>query len=266
MTTVANHIEISDVSICYDNRKTGQRFTAVEGVSLGIKPGEFVAIVGPSGCGKSTLLLAIDGLLAPAEGRVLIHGKPVSKPVQDRAMVFQEFSLYPWRNVLKNIAFGLEVQRRDRPKERLQYLVDLVGLKGFENHRPGELSGGMRQRVAIARALAVNPEILLMDEPFGALDAQTRELMGVELLRIWEAERKTVLFVTHSIDEAVFLADRVVVMSGRPGVVKEVVEIDLPRPRGKDVRTAPEFTRYRAQLASMLFDSEHDAVIGDAYV
>ena len=248
------HVSLRDVSIGYRNQQSGDVFVAAQGLNVDIEEGEFVAIVGASGCGKSTLLLVVDGLLKPLAGSVLVKGSEVKSPGTDRAMVFQEAALLPWRNVTKNIGFGLEVQKRKVASDRLQSLVDLVGLRGFESHRPAQLSGGMRQRVGIARALAVDPEILLMDEPFGALDAQTRELMGEELLRIWETTRKTVLFVTHSTDEAVFLADKVIVLGGgRPSGVQAVIDIDLPRPRGMAMREEPEFMHYRSMLTNLIF-------------
>ena len=201
------HLQLEGVTVEYQQPASEGVFTALEDISLDVEAGEFITLVGPSGCGKSTLLLAIDGLIPVQNGKILINGKAVDGPGGNRAMVFQEFGLLPWRTVEENVKFGMELRKVPAdfiPRKTGQY-IQLVGLEGFEKHYPHQLSGGMRQRVGIARALAVNPEILLMDEPFGALDAQTREEMGAELLRIWETERKTILFVTHSIEEAIFL-------------------------------------------------------------
>lgn len=246
------HIVFDRVRICYPG-KAGA-VTAVEGFDAEIADGEFVVLVGPSGCGKSSVLLAADGLVALSGGAIRIQDKEITKPGRDRAMVFQDASLMPWRTVLNNVAFGLELAGAGKAERlaRARELVELVGLAGREESHPHQLSGGMRQRVGIARALAMDPVVLLMDEPFGALDAQTRELMATELLRIWDMERKTVLFVTHGIDEAIFLADRVLVMGGRPGKVTEVMEIDLPRPRDAAVRASESFGRYRTHLANLL--------------
>jgi NitT/TauT family transport system ATP-binding protein len=254
-----SQIAIQDVQISYPSRRGGEDFVAVRDIDLEVAEGEFVTIVGPSGCGKSTLLLAIDGLVKPSRGEISVGGRPVTGPGQDRAMVFQEFGLLPWRTVLGNVQFGMELAKHDRKacEARAVELISLVGLTGFENHHPHELSGGMRQRVGIARALAVRPDVLLMDEPFGALDAQTREIMAGELLKIWEVERKTVAFVTHGIDEAVYLADRVIVMSKSPGRVIADIRIDLPRPRG-EVRLTPEYLRYREEVSSLLFTETSD--------
>jgi NitT/TauT family transport system ATP-binding protein len=243
-------IKIADLTIQYGKPRSDEVFVAVRDVELTVSKGEFVTIVGPSGCGKSTLLLAVAGLVARSGGEISIDGNSVSGPGQDRAMVFQDASLLPWRTVLGNVKFGLELQRwsRDDLGERAMRYIRMVGLGSYSGFHPHQLSGGMRQRVNIARALAVDPEVLLMDEPFGALDAQTREVMGNELLRIWERDRKTCLFVTHDIDEAVFLADRVVVMGRDPGHIKEVIEIDLPRPRNEAVVESEAFTDYRNRL------------------
>jgi NitT/TauT family transport system ATP-binding protein len=224
---------------------------ALHGVDLAIERGEFITIVGPSGCGKSSLLLVIQGLLKPSTGQVSLNGKPITRPGQDRALVFQEFALLPWRSVARNVELGLELQRLPAQKRRevAQENIRRVGLAKFADYFPHQLSGGMRQRVGIARALAVDPEVLLMDEPFGALDAQMRQLMATELLRIWEVEpRKTIVFVTHDVDEAIFLADRVVVMSANPGRVLEVLPVELPRPREPDVRNSPSFAEYRRRI------------------
>jgi sulfonate transport system ATP-binding protein len=251
-------IRFDDVQISYDT-KDGT-FVAVDGFSADIDSGEFVTIVGPSGCGKSSVLMASDGLLPISGGSITVAGADVRKPGPDRAMVFQEASLMPWRTVLNNVAFGLEMKGVPKAErlERARHYVGLVGLAGREKDHPHQLSGGMRQRAGIARALAVDPKVLLMDEPFGALDAQTRELMATELLRIWDLDRKTVLFVTHGIDEAVFLADRILVMGGKPSRVVEVIEVDLPRPRDMEVRASPEFAHYRSRLAHLLFQERQE--------
>jgi NitT/TauT family transport system ATP-binding protein len=253
-------IAIQDVQISYPGRRDGEPFVAVDNIDLEVEQGEFVTIVGPSGCGKSTLLLSVDGLVQPSRGRILLEDRPVTGPAQDRAMVFQEFGLLPWRTVLGNVMFGMEIAREDRKESerRARELIRLVGLEGFERHHPHELSGGMRQRVGIARALAVQPQVLLMDEPFGALDAQTREIMAGELLKIWDLERKTVLFVTHGIDEAVYLADRVLVMSKGPGHVLADIPVDLPRPRTTEIRDSPEYLRIRSQVSNLLFGETAD--------
>jgi NitT/TauT family transport system ATP-binding protein len=248
------HIELERVTVAFPQPGGGE-LRAVDGFELQVGKGEFVTIVGPSGCGKSTLLSVVDGLVRPSEGRALIYGKPVMGPGVDRALVFQEFALLPWRTVEGNMMLGLELQRKyskAQMQERVQHYIQMVSLEGFEKHYPHQLSGGMRQRVGIARALAVNPEILLMDEPFAALDAQTREIMSVELQRIWEQDKKTVLFVTHSIDEAVYLADRIVVMSGRPGRVKEIIPVNLARPRSLSIKDEPEFVHLRRHIWDLL--------------
>ena len=250
----APHIRIEHVRIAYPLPKTAGTFAAVSDVSLDVPAGTFVTIVGPSGCGKSSLLLAVAGLVQPAGGRVLVKGQPVSGPGRDRAMVFQDFALMPWRTVLENVRFGLELQRwgGEDLTERARRYVHLVGLRGFEHYHPHQLSGGMRQRVGIARALAVNPEILLLDEPFGSLDAQTREEMGNELLAIWEQNKKTALFVTHSIDEAIFLGDQIVVMAKNPGRILETVRVELPRPRTLEMMDSGQALDYRRRIRAHL--------------
>ncbi|HPC55465.1 MAG TPA: ABC transporter ATP-binding protein [Methanolinea sp.] len=222
----------------------GSTVDALSGISLAVADSEFVSVLGPSGCGKTTLLRIIAGLETPTSGTITLDGERIAGPSPRMAMIFQEYSLYPWRTVIDNIEFGLEIRgmtREERKKRAIEYL-DLVGLRDFAGRFPYELSGGMRQRVAVARALAIDPAILLMDEPFGALDAQTRNRLQRELLDIWEKTRKTVLFVTHSVDEAVYLSDRIVVLTPRPGRIREIVPIGLPRPRE---RTDVEFARIR---------------------
>jgi NitT/TauT family transport system ATP-binding protein len=222
----------------------------LDDVSFAVADLEFVAIVGPSGCGKSTFLRIVDGLIAPDSGEVRLNGRPVHGPGQGRGMVFQSFDLFPWRTALGNVEFGLEmanVPRAER-KKRARHWIDLVGLKGFEQSYPHQLSGGMQQRVGIARALAIEPEVLLMDEPFGALDVQTRDLLQDELLAIWQRERKTVLFVTHSIEEAIYLADRVLVFTPRPARIERVLNVPFSRPRTEDVKSSVEFVELRREI------------------
>ncbi len=237
----APKLALKSISMLYAQR--GRRFAALRDVSLEIEKGEFISLVGASGCGKTTLLRIADGLVTPTRGDVYVDGKPVTKPGPDRGFVFQQDALFPWRTVLDNITFGLEVQGRAKRDalRRADELVRLVGLAGFERHYPHELSGGMRQRANLARALTIDPDILLMDEPFAALDAQTREFMQAELLRVWRSNRKTVMFVTHQIDEAVYLADRVVVMTSRPGQIKSIVDVDIPRPRDLSIKRTAHF-------------------------
>ena len=235
-------VEIDDVSMEYVDRGGNARLV-LDSVSLSVEPHEFVCIVGPSGCGKTTLIRIVQGLVTPTAGRVSVGGAPVSEAKPDAGFVFQQDSLLPWRTVDDNIAFPLEIRRwsRERRRERVEYLTSLVGLGGFGASYPHELSGGMRQRVNLARALAASPQVLIMDEPFAALDSLTRAQMQTELLRIWSEEKKTVLFVTHQIDEAVLLADRVVTMTARPGRIAEVVSVSLPRPRSAETRQEPYF-------------------------
>ena len=216
---------------------------ALERIDLEIADNDFLCILGPSGCGKSTLLRIVAGLEVPSTGRALLDGQPVERPGPDRGMVFQSYTLFPWLTVRENILFGT----RSTPAKTDSLMVK-VGLKGFENHYPKQLSGGMQQRTALARALANDPKILLLDEPFGALDNQTRALMQELLLGIWEADRKTVLFVTHDIDEAIFMASRVAVMSARPGRLKTIVPVALPHPRHYTMKTTPEFSALKARL------------------
>ncbi|MFZ4406098.1 MAG: ABC transporter ATP-binding protein [Paracraurococcus sp.] len=236
---------------------------ALQPTTLAVAPGEFVAILGPSGCGKSTLLRIVAGLDQPSGGTVTLDGTPVTRPGPDRGMVFQSYTLFPWLTVAQNIRYGLAERRLPEAEQAAiaARFIDRVGLRGFENHWPKQLSGGMQQRCALARALANDPEILLLDEPFGALDHQTRELMQELLLEIWEADRKTVLFVTHDIDEAVFLANRVLVMSARPGRIKAEVAVPLPYPRDWTVKTTPEFGALKARLMAEIREEVRKAAI-----
>ena len=249
-----SHVTLDNVSLVYQRSSDEAGLRALQAVTLDVERGQFVAIVGPSGCGKSSLLLLVNGLLRPTSGRVLINGEPVRVPSAARALVFQEFGLLPWRTVLQNVELGLELRRRPSQERRdiARRNLRRVGLSAFEGYFPHQLSGGMRQRVGIARALSVAPDVLLMDEPFGALDAQMRQLMGSELLEIWEQDRKTILFVTHDVDEAIYLADRIVVMSAGPGRILEDLAIELPRPRDDDVRSSPAFVEYRQRIWRLL--------------
>ena len=242
-------IQIQDLTKVYRTQR-GDSVTALVKISFDIRDGEFITCVGPSGCGKSTLLKILAGLLQLTEGRVMLQGTPVHGPRKDIGIVFQNSVLLPWRNVLQNTMLPVEVQGLDRNKylPRARELIEMAGLAGFEDKYPFELSGGMQQRNSIIRALIHDPAILLMDEPFGALDAMTRELMNLELQRIWGESQKTVFFITHSIPEAVFLADRVVVLSARPGQLIEVVPIDLPRPRDLDMMASPDFGQYVVRI------------------
>jgi NitT/TauT family transport system ATP-binding protein len=251
MSTESLALSARDVRMVYRDRGTGERLVALENIDLDIPEGQFVSIVGPSGCGKSTFIKIVNGLLEATDGEIEVIHKPQGS---DHAMVFQESALFPWYSVLANVSYGLICQgvRRREAQERALPLIRLVGLEGFEKKYPYQLSGGMQQRANLARALAVDPEILLMDEPFAALDAQTRELMQAELLRIWSEARKTVLFITHQIDEAIYLSDRVIVMSARPGRILADIQIDLPRPRELDIKRTPEFGKYSEEVWQLI--------------
>jgi NitT/TauT family transport system ATP-binding protein len=246
-------IQARDVSLTF-RPKNRDPVTALQNLSLDIARGEFVSIVGPSGCGKSTFLNILLGLIRPDGGVMELNGRRIDGPGQDRAMVFQEFGLLPWRTVLGNVELGLELKGVDAEQRRRRAveLIDMAGLAGFASHYPHELSGGMKQRVGLARALATDPEVLLMDEPFAALDAQTRDLMQSELLQVWEKTQKTVLFVTHSIEEAAYLSDRVVVMSARPGRIKRILKVELPRPRDYEMRLTAEFNELKSRIWDIL--------------
>src|SRR5258705_6071946 len=250
---MAPFIQAQNLSLSF-RPKNRAPVTALTDLNLAVARGEFISIVGPSGCGKSTFLNILLGLIKQDSGTLELNGTPITGPSQERAMVFQEFGLLPWRTVAANIELGLELKGTPTAArtERATELIQLVGLNGFERHYPHELSGGMKQRVGLARALATEPQVLLMDEPFAALDAQTRDLMQTELLQIWERTKKTVLFVTHSIEEAAYLSDRVIIMTARPGRTKDVLQIGLPRPRDYEMRLTPEFNEIKLRIWEVL--------------
>ena len=253
-------LEIKEVGKVFKTKK-GET-TALEKTSFSIEEGEFVTILGPSGCGKSTVLRIVAGLEEATSGQVLLDGQEIHGPGPDRGMVFQSYTLFPWLSVKDNITFGLKlkgVSQKERDDIAGHYL-QLIGLEGFENHFPIQLSGGMKQRVAIARALANDPKILLMDEPFGALDAQTRNIMQEVLLKAWEESKKTILFITHDVDESIFLADSVYVMTARPGRLKKRIPIALERPRDFSVKASAQFTEYKEELLSLIRDETLKAI------
>lgn len=250
-----NKITARDVAIVYRGKLDREPVLACHGVDLDVAEGSFVTIVGPSGCGKTTFLYAVDGLLPLNGGEIRVNEKPVSGPGRDRAMVFQSASLLPWRTVWSNIVYGLKLKGAYHQPEqaaKIENLIDMVGLRGFEKRFPSELSGGMQQRANLARALAVNPDILLLDEPFASVDAQTREKLQVELTEIWARTRKTMLFVTHDIAEAVFLSDQVIVFTARPARVCAVVKIEIPRPRSLETKHSPQLQEYVKQVWNLI--------------
>jgi NitT/TauT family transport system ATP-binding protein len=239
----ASKLVVHNLRKSFRSQRSAEPIQVFDDISFEVYPSEFISLVGPSGCGKTTFLRILDGLIPRDEGEILLDGKAVIKPGPDKGFVFQDSSLLLWRTVIDNVILGLELQgvnKKEARKKAQDYIV-LVGLKGFEQHYPHELSGGMQQRVNLARALIVDPEILLMDEPFASLDAQTREIMQAELLKMWRQTRKTVIFVTHQIEEAIYLSDRVVVFSARPAKIREIVKVDLPRPRSLTVKRSPKF-------------------------
>ncbi|KQZ09553.1 ABC transporter ATP-binding protein [Agromyces sp. Root1464] len=245
-------ISVRDLSVTYHVARTGKTLTAIEGVDLDVHEGEFVTVLGPSGCGKTTFMNVVAGLVKPSSGTVLVGGEPITGPGPDRAVVFQDYALLPWRTVFDNVRFGLEMQKGLKGpgwRDRVQEAVELVGLAGFESSYPRELSGGMQQRVGLARAIVAQPRILLMDEPLGAVDALTREVMRDEIEKLIAATGKTVLFITHSIEEAILLGDRIVVFKSHPGAIKEVIETRLERPRSeRSVQSDPRFLELRDHL------------------
>lgn len=244
-------LEAIDVHLDYYNERMKRRLVVLDKINMTVSKGEVICIVGPSGCGKSSFLNAVGGLLPISDGQLRLNGQPIRGPGRERAIVFQHDSLFPWRSVLHNVMYGLSLQgklSRREIHERSRYFVNLVGLDGFEDHYPSELSGGMRQRVNIARALAVDPEVLLLDEPFAALDSQTREFMQLELLKILARAQKTAVFITHQIDEAVFIANKVAVFSARPATIKEVVLIEHTGERTLDFKRSEEFLRLQQKI------------------
>jgi NitT/TauT family transport system ATP-binding protein len=254
---MSKKIVTRDVAIVYRGKNDQEPVLACNGVDLEVEERAFVAIVGPSGCGKTTLLYAIDGLLPIHRGQIQVDGKAIRGPGTDRAMVFQSASLLPWRTVRGNITYGLTLQNgRKNHSMKVESLIDMVGLRGFERRYPSELSGGMQQRANLARALAVDPDILLLDEPFASVDAQTREKLQVELTEIWARTRKTMLFVTHDIGEAVFLADQVIVFSARPAQVRSIVNIEIPRPRSLETKHSAQLQEYVRRIWSLIESPE----------
>ncbi|MFA6180479.1 MAG: ABC transporter ATP-binding protein [Candidatus Methylopumilus sp.] len=260
---LAGHVEVKNFSLSYET--LDGPVSAVTDTAIHVKPGEFVSIVGPSGCGKSTLLNAVAGFLKPTSGTVTVDGKPVHGPSAERGMVFQQYSLFPWKTVRQNVEFGLKMKKMSRfHRERAaRTLLGLAGLEAFENHYPDRLSGGMKQRVGIVRALATGPKVLLLDEPFGALDAQTRVIMQQILTNMWQRLKISVLFVTHDIDEAIFLSDRVYCMTARPGSIKAEVAIPLERPRQQSMMMSSEFLALRRGLMSLIRQESLKAMGGE---
>jgi NitT/TauT family transport system ATP-binding protein len=262
---MAVKLEAQGIRLEYYQPRTNTKLVALDDVTLTVREGEFVSIVGPSGCGKTTFLSVVDGLIPSTAGRIVVDGTVVTAPGPDRSVVFQDASLLPWRTVLSNVLYGLECQgvRRREARERAQHFIEMVGLQGFEQHYPYELSGGMQQRVNLARALVMDPQILLMDEPFAALDAQTREVMQEELLQIWLRAKKTVLFVTHQINEAIYLSDRVIVFTARPGRVKRTLAVDIERPRKLVVKRDPRFHRLEDDIWELIEDEVKKTMLTD---
>ena len=255
-TASPSGLKLQTVGVSKSFVRADEELLVLEDINLSFRTGEFVSLVGASGCGKTTLLRIIDGLIEPTDGEVLLDGQRIGRPGPDRGFVFQTDCLLPWRSVLDNIVFGMELQRipKSQARRRAQELINLVGLAGFEGHFPLELSGGMRQRVNLARALAVDPQLLLMDEPFAALDAQTREIMQSELLKMWRQTQKTVIFVTHQIEEAIYLSDRVIVFSARPAKIREIVSVNLGRPRALAVKRSQEFLELADRVWTLIED------------
>jgi NitT/TauT family transport system ATP-binding protein len=257
------HVEIRDVSVRFGKR--GQETQAVDRVSLEVKPGDFVSVIGPSGCGKSTLLNIVAGFMKASDGQVLLDGAPITGPGADRGVVFQQYSLFPWMTVRKNVEFGLKMQGESQTTrtKAARTLLGMAGLLHFENHYPDQLSGGMKQRVGIVRALATSPQVLLMDEPFGALDSQTRTVMQEILTNMWQQLQLSVLFITHDIEEAIFLSEKVYVMTARPGRIKAEIPIPLPRPRTPEMMSTPTFHALVRQLKALIREESLAAMGGE---
>jgi len=256
LTKSVSKLVVQNLRKSFRSQRSEESIEVFDGISFAVQPSEFISIVGPSGCGKTTFLRILDGLIPHDEGEILLDNHTVIKPGPDKGFVFQDSSLLPWRTVIDNVILGLELQgiaRRDAEIKAERYLV-LVGLAGFERHYPHELSGGMQQRVNLARALIVEPEVLLMDEPFASLDAQTREIMQAELLKMWNETKKTVIFVTHQIEEAIYLSDRVVVFSARPTKIRDIIRIDIPRPRLLSVKRSKEFLDHADHVWGIIQD------------
>ena len=257
------HIEIRDVSVRFG--RNGHSTEAVSGISLEVTPGDFVTVIGPSGCGKSTLLNIVAGFMKPTEGQALLDGAPISGPGADRGVVFQQYSLFPWMTVRKNVEFGLKMQGlgQHQRETAARSLLGMTGLLPFENHYPEQLSGGMKQRVGIVRALATSPQVMLMDEPFGALDSQTRTVMQEILTNMWQQLQLSVLFITHDIEEAIFLSEKVYVMTARPGRIKAEIPIPLPRPRTPEMMASPTFHALVRQVKALIRDESLAAMGGE---
>ena len=257
------HISLRDVVVRFT--QNGVPLDAVQNISVDVQPGEFVSVIGPSGCGKSTLLNIVAGFLTPTEGETRVDGAEIRGPGADRGVVFQQYSLFPWLSVRQNVEFGLKMQGVSRParEAKARTLLGLAGLLAFENHYPEQLSGGMKQRVGIVRALATSPQVLLMDEPFGALDAQTRVVMQEILTNMWEQLKLSVLFITHDIEESIFLSDKVFVMTARPGRIKAEIPIDLPRPRTAEMTSSPEFLAIHRTLKALIREESLAAMGGE---
>jgi len=262
-TATRGRVDVRDLQIRFNVK--GQEVEAVRSANIQVRPGEFVSLIGPSGCGKSTLLNAVAGFLKPDGGQVLLDGQPIDGPGSDRGVVFQQYSLFPWMTVRANVEFGLRMQGQsanDRAA-KARTLLGLAGLLSFENHYPDQLSGGMKQRVGIVRALATSPQVLLMDEPFGALDSQTRVVMQEILTNMWQRLRISVLFITHDIEEAIFLSDRIYVMTARPGRIKAELTVPLPRPRTPEMTNAPEFTAMVREIKGLIREESIAAMGGE---
>jgi NitT/TauT family transport system ATP-binding protein len=260
---LAGHVQMRDVTVRFGSK--GQTTEAASRVSFEVKPGEFVSIIGPSGCGKSTLLNIVAGFIKPSEGEALLDGRPIDGPGADRGVVFQQYSLFPWMTVRKNVEFGLKMQGMGihQRETAARSLLDMTGLLAFENHYPDQLSGGMKQRVGIVRALATSPQVMLMDEPFGALDSQTRAVMQEILTNMWQQLQLSVLFITHDIEEAIFLSEKVYVMTARPGRIKAEIPIPLPRPRTPEMTASPTFQALVRQLKALIREESLAAMGGE---